>query len=74
MSYAIPILASGRAQESVLETPIRYQSTVIVPGNSNDRVLIKAFGTSEAVTLRGVELKFVCSQMSTSEAVGTRFE
>ena len=28
----------------------------------------------EAVTLRGVELKFVCLQMSASVAVGTRLE
>ncbi len=41
--HGIPSLASGIAQEYVLRTPVRYHGAVIVPGNSNDRILIKAF-------------------------------
>ena len=43
----------------------------------SDAALYKKFAQFQhdgTVSLRGVELKFVCSQMSTSEAVGTRFE
>ncbi len=46
------------------DAPIRYQDAVIVPGNSNDRVLIKAFGTSRRCH---AHIMCWCKMLSTEE-------
>jgi len=62
-----------RKQHSVPSVPSVVNLLCNNPGSTRKKLKshLAAIGT---VTLRGVELKFVCFQMSTSEAVGTRFE